>query len=144
MVFVRLVLGYIELVAKLLTLVSLLPISRSKRKNKKKAISDKAASDNVFLVTRAEENEIVRGHASALESDENPIIGTLVEELADYSQRFARANLTQQEVDVYLDNIEVHGTEDVLAEAPDMEPGKDRTEDGVELTHTVEGMQVSF
>jgi len=108
------------------------------------AISDKAASDNVFLVTRAEENEIVRGHASALESDENPIIGTLVEELADYSQRFARANLTQQEVDVYLDNIEVHGTEDVLAEAPDMEPGKDRTEDGVELTHTVEGMQAGI
>ena len=68
-----------------------------------------------------------------------------MEELADYSQRFARANLTQQEVDVYLDNIEGKDTEGVLAEAPDMEPGrKDRTEDGVELTHTVEGMQVSL
>ena len=118
------------------------PLNFNSLRTHKQAISDKAASDNVFLVTRAEEDEIVRGHASALESDENPIIETLVEELADYSQRFARANLTQQEVDVYLDNIEGDGTEDVFAEAPVMEPGKDRTEDGVELTHTVEGMQV--
>lgn len=108
------------------------------------AISDKTASDNVFMVTRAEEDEIVQGHARLLDQEENPIIETLVEELADYSQRFARANLSQQEVDVYLDNYNAHETEEVLAEAPGMEPGKDATEDGVKLTHTVEGMQAGI
>ena len=108
------------------------------------AISDKTASDNVFLVTRAEEDEIVQGHARALEQEENPIIETLVEELADYSQRFARANLAQQEVDVYMDNVNANDTEEMLAEAPDMEAGKHCTEDGVKLKHTVEGMQAGI
>lgn len=108
------------------------------------AISDKTASDNVYLVTRAEEDEIVQGHARALEQDENPIIETLVEELADYSQRFARANLSQQEVDVYLDNINANGTEGVMAKAPGIEPGMPCTEDGTKLTHTVEGMQAGI
>ncbi|KAL7535247.1 hypothetical protein ACHAWF_005112 [Thalassiosira exigua] len=108
------------------------------------AISDKAASGNVFLVTRAEEDKIVQGHAKVLEKDENPIIETLVEELADYSQRFARANLAQQEIDVYMDNMDAHATEKGMAEAPEMEPGKLHTEDGVELTHTVEGMQAGI
>eukprot|EP00581_Thalassiosira_minuscula_P007001 CAMPEP_0183706552 /NCGR_PEP_ID=MMETSP0737-20130205/3327_1 /TAXON_ID=385413 /ORGANISM="Thalassiosira miniscula, Strain CCMP1093" /LENGTH=797 /DNA_ID=CAMNT_0025933967 /DNA_START=392 /DNA_END=2785 /DNA_ORIENTATION=- len=109
------------------------------------AISDKAAADNVYLVTRAEEDEIVQGHARALEQEENPIIETLVEELADYSQRFARANLAQQEVDVYLDNIDARDTGGMMAEAPDVEPGNAiATEDGTELTHTVEGMQAGI
>ncbi|KAL7534476.1 hypothetical protein ACHAXR_007960 [Thalassiosira sp. AJA248-18] len=107
-------------------------------------ISDKTASDNVFMVTRAEEDEIVQGHARALEQEENPIIETLVEELADYSQRFARANLSQQEVDVYLDNYNAHATEEVLAEAPEIEPGEPCTEDGVKLMHSVEGMQAAI
>jgi len=108
------------------------------------AISDKAAADNVFLVTRAEEDEIVQGHARVLEQEENPIIENLVEELADYSQRFARSNLAQQEVDVYLDNINAHETEGVMAEPPEMEAGKPCTEDGVKLEHTVEGMQAGI
>jgi len=108
------------------------------------AISDKAAADNVFLVTRAEEDEIVQGHARVLEQEENPIIENLVGELADYSQRFARSNLAQQEVDVYLDNINAHETEGVMAEPPEMEAGKPCTEDGVKLEHTVEGMQAGI
>jgi len=105
------------------------------------AISDKTASENVFMVTRDEEDEIVQETARALEREENPIIETLVEELADYSQRYARANLSQQEVDVYLDNVEANETEEVLFEAPDIEPGN---EDAVEMTHTVEGMQAGI
>ena len=109
-------------------------------------ISDKTASENVFMVTRAEEDEIVEGHATALEREENPIIETLVEELADYSQRFARANLAQQEVDVYLDNIDPETTDEVLAEAPEgAAPGESAvTQEGVKMSHTVEGMQAGI
>lgn len=109
-------------------------------------ISDKMASENVFMVTRAEEDEIVEGHAAALEREENPIIETLVDELADYSQRFARANLAQQEIDTYLDNVMPEDTDEVLAEAPEgAAPGESNvTTDGVEMTHTVEGMQAGI
>lgn len=135
------------LVAAAATLVASVVSVRNNRTSEEvplQAISDNTASDNVFMVTRDEEDEIVQGHARALEQEDNPIIETLVEELADYSQRFARANLSQQEVDVYMDNITAHGTEDMMAEAPDMEPGKHCTEDGVKLTHTVEGMQAGI
>ena len=109
-------------------------------------ISDKAASENVFMVTRAEEDEIVEGHAAALEREENPIIETLVEELADYSQRFARANLAQQEIDVYLDNVQPEATDEVLADAPEGAIAGETqvTQDGMEMTHTVEGMQAGI
>ena len=105
-------------------------------------ISDKTASENVFLVTRGEEDEIVQETARALERDENPIMDTLLEELADYSQRYARANLSQQEVDVYLDDVEAGDTGVFLREAPTVEPGSDAV--GGELTHTVEGMQAGI
>eukprot|EP00574_Skeletonema_japonicum_P007725 CAMPEP_0201723640 /NCGR_PEP_ID=MMETSP0593-20130828/7620_1 /ASSEMBLY_ACC=CAM_ASM_000672 /TAXON_ID=267983 /ORGANISM="Skeletonema japonicum, Strain CCMP2506" /LENGTH=808 /DNA_ID=CAMNT_0048214769 /DNA_START=151 /DNA_END=2577 /DNA_ORIENTATION=- len=111
-------------------------------------ISDKTASENVFMVTRAEEDEIVEGHAAALEREENPIIETLVDELADYSQRFARANLAQQEIDVYLDNVNPEKTDCVLAsaEAPEgaIAGESNVTTDGVEMRHTVEGMQAGI
>lgn len=103
-------------------------------------ISDRAASENVFNITRAEEDEIVELNAAALEREENPIIETLVEELADYSQRFARANLAQQEIDVYLDNINPEETDEALAEAPE---GEEDSQE-VELSHTVEGMQAGI
>jgi diaminopimelate decarboxylase len=135
------------LVAASATLVASITSVRHNRTSDKvplQAISDNTASDNVFSVTRAEEDEIVQGHARVLEQEENPIIETLVEELADYSQRFARANLSQQEVDVYLDNIDANDTEEGMAKAPDMEPGELCTEDGTKLTHTVEGMQAGI
>jgi hypothetical protein len=135
------------LVAACTTLVASVVSVRSNRTSDKvpmQAISDRAAADNVFSVTRAEEDEIVQGQGRALEQDENPIIETLVEELAEYSQRFARANLSQQEVDVYLDNINVNETEDMMADGPDMVAGKACTEDGVKLQHTVEGMQAGI
>lgn len=74
-------------------------------------ISDKTAAKNVFLVTRDEEDEIVQETADALKREDNPIMESLVEELTDYSLRYARANLSQQEVDVYLDNIKTSDTE---------------------------------
>jgi len=135
------------LVAACATLVASVVSVRSNSTSDKvpiQPISDKTASDNVFMVTRAEEDEIVQGHARQLEQEENPIIETLVEELADYSQRFARANLSQQEVDVYLDNINANATEESMAKAPQMEAGKLCTEDGTKLTHTVEGMQAGI
>ena len=128
------------LVAACSTLVASVVSIRNNRTSDKvqmQPISDKTASDNVFLVTRAEEDEIVQGHARVLEQEENPIIETLVEELADYSQRFARANLTQQEVDVYLDNINADDMEGVMAEAPEVEAGQS-------FEHTVEGMQAGI
>ena len=74
-------------------------------------ISDKTASENVFLVTRDEEDEIVQETAQALRREDNSIMDTLVDELTEYSVRYARANLSQQEVDVYLDNIKTSDTE---------------------------------
>jgi hypothetical protein len=74
-------------------------------------ISDKTAAKNVFLVTRDEEDEIVQETAEALKREDNPIMESLVEELTDYSLRYARANLSQQEVDVYLDNVKTSDTE---------------------------------
>ena len=135
------------LVAACSTLVASVTSVRSNRTSDSvpvQAISDRAAADNVFSITRAEEDEIVHGQGRALEQEENPIIETLVEELADYSQRFARANLSQQEVDVYLDNINVNETEEIMADGPDMIAGKACTEDGVKLQHTVEGMQAGI
>lgn len=136
------------LVAACMTLVASVVSVRNNRTDDNsapiQAISDKTASDNVFMVTRAEEDDIVQGHARLLDQEENPIIETLVEELADYSQRFARANLAQQEVDVYLDNIHARETQDSMAKAPEMEAGKLFTEEGTKLTHTVEGMQVGI
>ena len=134
------------LVAACTTLVASVVSVRCNRTSDKvpvQAISDRAAADNVFSVTRAEEDEIVQGQGRALEQEENPIIETLVEELAEYSQRFARANLSQQEVDVYLDNINVNETEDVLADGPDIVAGKACTT-GAKLQHTVEGMQAGI
>lgn len=134
------------LVAAAATLVASVVSIRDNRTSdnvKMQAISNKTASDNVFLVTRAEEDEIVQGHARVLEKEDNNIMATLQEELADYSQRFARANLTQQEVDVYLDNINAHETEGGLGEAPGMEAGKECTEDGTKLEHTVEGISAA-
>jgi hypothetical protein len=52
--------------------------------------------------------------------------------------------LSQQEVDVYLDNVPANETEDIMVEGPEMEAGKDFTEDGVKLQHTVEGMQAGI
>lgn len=80
-------------------------------KAKAEGISDKTAAENVFLVTRDEEDEIVQETAHALKRENNSIMDTLVEELTDYSLRYARANLSQQEVDVYLDNIKTNETE---------------------------------
>jgi hypothetical protein len=89
-------------------------------------------------VSRAEKDE-----TRVLEWEECPISGTFMEEMADSSQRFARAILSQQEVDVYLDNVEAGAMEERMARALGMEPGRACTEDGTALTHTVEGMQAS-
>ena len=109
------------LVAASATLVASVTSVRNNLTDRKlptQAISDKAAAENVFLVTREEEAEIVQETARALEREENPIIDTLVEELTDYSLRYARANLSQQEVDVYLDNVEAAETE--VSEKPSL------------------------
>ena len=114
---------------------------------KAEGISDKTAASNVFLVTRDEEDEIVQETAQALKREDNSIMDTLVEELTDYSVRYARANLSQQEVDVYLDNIKPSDTEDILAEALDVvaeEETETNEDDAVEMTHTVEGMQAGI
>ena len=51
------------------------------------ASSDRGASNNIFRVTRAEDDTI-------LEWEECTIIGPLRKELVDYLQRFDRANLS--------------------------------------------------
>lgn len=65
------------LVAACTTLVASVVSVRCNRTSDKvpvQAISDRAAADNVFAVTRAKEDEIVQGQGRALEQEANPII----------------------------------------------------------------------
>lgn len=73
------------LVGASITLVASVVCVRNNRTSDKvpvQAISDRAAADNIVSITRAEEDEKVQGQGSALVQEENPIIETLVEELA--------------------------------------------------------------
>jgi hypothetical protein len=105
-------------------------------------IDDHEAAHALSKMTREEERELVRGASSSVrklsvgqESDEQ-ILGSMLEELADYSRLFTRQSLAQQEADVYNDAIDIYecGT---FVEASDLLGPPD---DSDLKQHTVEGM----
>eukprot|EP00566_Odontella_aurita_P006974 CAMPEP_0113547708 /NCGR_PEP_ID=MMETSP0015_2-20120614/12502_1 /TAXON_ID=2838 /ORGANISM="Odontella" /LENGTH=724 /DNA_ID=CAMNT_0000448285 /DNA_START=597 /DNA_END=2771 /DNA_ORIENTATION=+ /assembly_acc=CAM_ASM_000160 len=106
-----------------------------------KGVSDGHAAFHVDQITRAEENQIVQDQSNP----EHAIIDTIVEELADYSKRVARLNLSQQEVDVYTENADLV-TGKMKSAASLLAPPEERLPDGMEQKqyHTVEGMQMGI
>lgn len=72
-------------------------------------INDAEYSQKLNELSREDEMKVLRQHALTLslkESDE--ILQTIQDELADYSKLFASQLLTQQEVDVYGDKIDLY------------------------------------
>lgn len=104
-------------------------------------ISDRQASYNVDQITRAEEDAIV----SEQGKPEHRVIGSIMEELADYSKLYARVNLSQQEVDVYTDKADLTDGQ-LKTGAGILAPPVDRLPEGQrpEQFHTVEGMQIGL
>jgi len=104
-------------------------------------ISDEQAAFHVDQVTRAEEDLIVADQSQA----NHPVIDSIVDEIAAYSEMYARLNLNQQEFDVYAEKAELT-SDDLQAGAHPLGPPEDRIMDGqtVEKYHSVEGMQMGI
>lgn len=111
------------------------------------AIDDHKVSFALASMTREEEKELVSDSSSSMrkslrkismgQNDTDEVLGTIVEELADYSRLFARQNLAQQEADVYNDSIDIFKSDfETMADLLGP-PDEDQLES---KTHTVEGM----
>lgn len=110
-------------------------------------IDDRASSKNVDEMTRDDEHEMVQKRGRSFSIDEGPknsastMLESIADELTDYSKLLARQHLTQQEADVYNDNIDLYteGYEtaiDLLGA-----PTNDQIKGAV---HSVEGMNAGI
>ena len=104
-------------------------------------INDKEASQNIDNMTREEENNVVRQRAASFSEDTGEVLESIADELADYSKLFIRQHLSQQEADVYNDNLDLYRegfeTSIDLLGPPTVEQKK-------ETFHTVEGMDINL
>ena len=113
------------------------------------AIQDKEPAKTLMELTRQEEKQLVsecsmsmrreslRELSSMGEIEDDQGLGSMVEELADYSRLFARQNLAQQEADTYNDSIDLFKEDFDTAADLLGPPDKSQQEQQV---HTVEGM----
>ena len=96
-------------------------------------------------MTREDENDMVRERGKSFCVDEGTgsaaILGPFADELADYSKLFARQHLTQQEADVYNDNVDIY--KEGFETAIDL-LGAPRDDQIKEAVHSVEGMNVAI
>jgi ornithine decarboxylase len=108
------------------------------------AISDKETSMALHEMPREEESQLlmkrarsIRGRSLCKDEANDEVLEAIVDELAEYSQLFARQNLAQQEADVYNDPVDLFkggwDTASDLLGPPDDDQIKNRH-------HTVEGM----
>jgi len=121
------------LVAAACTLATSVISVRKNAVNEKVApiqISDTEAAMQVHTMTRADEDEVIEeaGHGN-----HHRVITSIIDDLADYSKLYAEINLSQQEVDVYLDKLDLTNEDPVSLLSPPLE-----TE--VVPHHSVEGM----
>lgn len=101
-------------------------------------IDDAEYSQKLNELSREEEQEVVRQHARTLSNnDTDDIMQTIHEELADYSKLFASQMLTQQEVDIYSDKLDLYGEGFVSALDQLGPPNESQLQS---QHHTVEGM----
>lgn len=93
-------------------------------------ISDTEAAMQVHTMTRAEEDEVIE---EAGQGHHHRVITSIIDDLADYSKLYAEINLSQQEVDVYLDKLDLTNEDPSNLLAPPLEAE-------VVPHHSVEGM----
>lgn len=101
-------------------------------------INDAEYSQKLNDLSREEEFEVVRQRTlsvSMKESDE--ILQTIQEELADYSKLYASQALTQQEVDIYADKLDLY-KEGFVSALDQLGPPDEAQK--LSQYHTVEGM----
>jgi len=111
------------------------------------AIQDHQAAKTLSNMTREEEREHVRECSMSMgenlrklslgQGDADQVLGSIVEELADYSRLFARQNLAQQEADTYNDPLDLY-KEGFQTASDLLGPPDERQQE--KQTHTVEGM----
>jgi diaminopimelate decarboxylase len=108
-------------------------------------INDKEISKQIATLTRLEEGAIVRQRGlSITDAEADKVLNTIHEELADYTKLYAQQQLSQQEVDVYNDALDLYQegfksfeTAGNLLGPPDENQLRKRL-------HTVEGMTYSM
>merc|ERR1712071_144551 len=92
-------------------------------------------------MTRGDENYVISQRARSFSEDGGEVLGSIANELADYSKLFARQHLSQQEADVYNDNLDIYKegyyTAVDLLGPPDEKQMK-------KSVHTVEGMDINL
>lgn len=72
------------------------------------AVDDFKAANELDHISRKEEDCLVQRRGESFTEDGNPMMGSILEELSDYSKLFARQNLAQQEADVYNDPLDLY------------------------------------
>ena len=108
-------------------------------------INDKAASQSLGNLTRLEETAMVRQRGlSMTEAEADKVLNSIHEELIDFTKLYAQQQLSQQEVDVYNDALDLYEegfksfeTAGNLLGPPDESQLRKRV-------HTVEGMTYSM
>lgn len=104
-------------------------------------VSDKEAAENIDQMTREDEDNVVRQRSLSFVDENENVLETIADELADYGKLYARQHLAQQETDVYNDNLDLYreGYEtsiDLL--------GPPNAQQKKESVHTVEGMDANL
>jgi hypothetical protein len=97
-------------------------------------ISDTEAAMQVHTMTRAEEDEVIE---EAGNGNHHRVITSIIDDLADYSKLYAEINLSQQEVDVYFDKLDLTNENPSTLLSPPLEAD-------VVPHHSVEGMTMSL
>merc|ERR1719223_663748 len=67
------------------------------------SVNDVKAANKLDDISREAEDSLVRRRGESIREDGDPMLGSVLEELSDYSKLYARQNLAQQEADVYND-----------------------------------------
>jgi diaminopimelate decarboxylase len=108
-------------------------------------IDDKQVAQQIATLSRSEEVAIVRQRGlSITEADADFVLSTIHEELAEYSKLYAQQQLSQQEVDVYNDALDLyHEGEKSFETAGNLLGPPDELQLRKRF-HTVEGMSYSM
>jgi len=102
-----------------------------------RVVEDSKVAKALDAMTRKDEQELISGNKISLDMKQGNILASLEDELAEYTSMFASQQLSQQEFDVYNDNLDLY--EEGYDTATDLlGPPKEYQLDVVH--HTAEGM----
>jgi diaminopimelate decarboxylase len=105
------------------------------------AIDDKQAAKALDGLTREDEKDLVRIRGNSVDDTNSGIMSAIQEELSDYSKLFANQQLTQQEFDVYNDQLDLY--EEGFKTAIDLLGPPEPEQLGTQH-HTAEGMPMQM